>query len=344
MNSFRRQRPVMCPFDYLVFVRKIIKNFIGYIKLNVLAYSPSVNGFPFLTIAKDPTKLAKSSCKREALKFKRTYDDYRCILDESYFRSRNQNILRPALHWDFNLFSLERLTAGFPLLHMATYLFEKSKFLQKFELDFFEMQRAFKAIEDLYHETNPYHNALHATDVAQASYCLLKELRGSLLENHHANVSIAIFSRTQVFKGFSPRRWRSLTLTIKTLILATDITRQSELLQRFESFNKAKDVKKEVEEYKWTSEDVLLVQQIAIKCADISNPCRSWEVCSLWASFITEEFFKQGDREKRLNLPVLPTMDREKTTKAKVQIGKFHPPPFGFYESSQSTASRYRNV
>ncbi|KAL7058271.1 hypothetical protein AAHC03_016407 [Spirometra sp. Aus1] len=222
-----------------------------------------------------------------------------------------------------------------------------------------------EAIEDLYHETNPYHNALHATDVAQASYCLLKEIRvkkiissfdfmcsilaalchdidhpgvnqsflinsrqmlamfykDSLLENHHANVSIAIFSRTRVFKGFSQRRWRSLTHTIKTLILATDITRQSEFLQRFETFNRTRNSTKESEEYRWTSEDVLLVQQIAIKCADISNPCRSWEVYSLWASFIMEEFFKQGDRERRLNLPVLPTMDRENTTKAKVQIG-----------------------
>uniref|UniRef100_A0A0V0J9G8 High affinity cAMP-specific 3',5'-cyclic phosphodiesterase 7A n=1 Tax=Schistocephalus solidus TaxID=70667 RepID=A0A0V0J9G8_SCHSO len=118
----------------------------------------------------------RSSSRREALKFKKTYNDYRCILDESYFRSRT-NILKPALHWDFDLFTLERLTAGFPLLHMATYVFEKNKFLKKFGLDFFEMQRTLKAIEDLYHETNPYHNALHATDVAQASYCLLKELR-----------------------------------------------------------------------------------------------------------------------------------------------------------------------
>lgn len=32
-------------------------------------------------------------------------------------------------------------------------------------------------IEDLYHENNPYHNALHAADVTQATYCLLKRLR-----------------------------------------------------------------------------------------------------------------------------------------------------------------------
>lgn len=29
----------------------------------------------------------------------------------------------------------------------------------------------------MYHENNPYHNALHAADVTQAIYCLLKKLR-----------------------------------------------------------------------------------------------------------------------------------------------------------------------
>ena len=63
-------------------------------------------------------------------------------------------------------------------------------------------------------------------------------------------------------------------------------------------------------------------KQVAIKCADISNPCRHWEVCLQWATNITDEFFRQGDRESVLGLPVMSFMDRSKTTKAKVQIGK----------------------
>ncbi len=59
-----------------------------------------------------------------------------------------------------------------------------------------------------------------------------------------------------------------------------------------------------------------------MKCADISNPCRNWEVCLAWANFITEEFFRQTDREKMLSLQTVPGMDRELTTVPRVQIGR----------------------
>ena len=31
------------------------------------------------------------------------------------------------------------------------------------------------SIEDNYHDSNPYHNIIHATDVTQAMYCYLQE-------------------------------------------------------------------------------------------------------------------------------------------------------------------------
>ncbi|VEL32427.1 unnamed protein product [Protopolystoma xenopodis] len=64
-------------------------------------------------------------------------------------------------------------------------------------------------------------------------------------------------------------------------------------------------------------------QALALKCADISNPCRKWEVYVSWVALVTEEFFRQGDREREYNLPIAPTMDRYATTKPKIQIGKF---------------------
>ncbi|VDM30451.1 unnamed protein product [Hydatigera taeniaeformis] len=231
---------------------------------------------------------------------------------------------------------------SFPLLAIGRYLFEKSKFLQKFHLDYFLFVRLLRTyfsvfyivlgqIEDLYHENNPYHNALHAADVTQATYCLLKRLRvegfisafdfmcallaaichdidhpgvnqafliktkqmlsifyeESVLEHHHSNVCISVLLQSQCH--------------LKRLILATDISKQEEYLDRLEVR---------------LSFDIM-----AIKCADISNPCRHWEACLQWANCITEEFFQQGDRENLLALPVLPLMNRKKTTKAKVQIG-----------------------
>ena len=39
---------------------------------------------------------------------------------------------------------------------------------------------------------------------------------------------------------------------------------------------------------------VFLVLQMALKCADICNPCRPWELSKQWSEKVTEEFFHQG--------------------------------------------------
>ena len=61
--------------------------------------------------------------------------------------------------------------------------------------------------------------------------------------------------------------------------------------------------------------------QIALKCADISNPCRAWEVSKKWSELVCDEFFKQGDYERKLGLPVANINDRHITTVAKIQTG-----------------------
>lgn len=65
----------------------------------------------------------------------------------------------------------------------------------------------------------------------------------------------------------------------------------------------------------------LLVLQIALKCADISNPCRNWEISKKWSLKVCEEFFQQGDCERKLNLPVTPLCDRNTNTIPKIQTG-----------------------
>lgn len=87
---------------------------------------------------------------------------------------------------------------------------------------------------------------------------------------------------------------------------------------------------------------------MALKCADICNPCRPWELSKQWSEKVTEEFFHQGARydhdrdvvclihcsklnlcisisgdvEKKHKLEVSPLCDREANTLASVQIGK----------------------
>lgn len=65
------------------------------------------------------------------------------------------------------------------------------------------------------------------------------------------------------------------------------------------------------------------ILQIALKCADISNPCRPWDISRKWAYKVCEEFFRQGDYERQLNLPVTVLCDRLTTSIPKIQVGFF---------------------
>lgn len=53
---------------------------------------------------------------------------------------------------------------------------------------------------------------------------------------------------------------------------------------------------------------------------DISNAARPWEICKKWSDMIVEEFFLQGEQEKRMGIPISPSMDRETTSPAKIGI------------------------
>lgn len=61
---------------------------------------------------------------------------------------------------------------------------------------------------------------------------------------------------------------------------------------------------------------------MVLHCADISHPAKDWSLHHRWTNQLLEEFFKQGDREQELGLPISPLCDREKTLVAESQIGQ----------------------
>merc|ERR1719171_1438276 len=65
----------------------------------------------------------------------------------------------------------------------------------------------------------------------------------------------------------------------------------------------------------------MLVLQLFMHAADISNPLKPYAICSAWAFRCLDEFFSQGDREKGLGIPVQMLNDRYKVNKPQSQIG-----------------------
>ncbi|XP_011057861.1 PREDICTED: uncharacterized protein LOC105148068 isoform X1 [Acromyrmex echinatior] len=283
------------------------------------------------------------------------------ILDD-IFHGLVQCVLQRAGNWRFNAFTLETVTGGRSLPVLCVHLFHCYGLFQYFSLDVVTVWKLFAFIEEGYHSTNPYHNSIHATDVTQAMHCFLQEKKikthltnleimasliaavthdldhpgvnqpflvatsnhlaalyqnTSVLENHHWRSAIGCLLESGVSAQLPADVRPELQRHISSLILATDITRQQEFLTRFRDYlsNNSLEMKRE--------EDRHFILQIALKCADISNPCRPWDISRKWSYKVCEEFFRQGDYERRLNLPVTPLCDRHTTSIPKIQAGFF---------------------
>ncbi|KAK9863546.1 hypothetical protein WJX84_008465 [Apatococcus fuscideae] len=66
----------------------------------------------------------------------------------------------------------------------------------------------------------------------------------------------------------------------------------------------------------------LLIAQIALKAADIGHLSSPTEVHKRWTTQLTEEFFRQGDRERAMDLKISPLMDRNDSAgMVKSQVG-----------------------
>nr|XP_021208255.2 uncharacterized protein LOC101739482 isoform X3 [Bombyx mori] len=304
----------------------------------------------YLTIRKRRRKSQElSSIRREQL------------LTEYLSRSVSDYLHRNAGEWKFNAFYFDKLAGGRGLPALCLHLFEEHGLMEHFNLDIVKCWKLFTLFESGYHSTNPYHNSIHATDVTQAMHCFL--LQGSIrafirpveiiacllsaiahdifhpgvnqgfliatcnhladlyrnfsvLESHHWRAALSCIIESGLLEE-RPDLQEELKIHLKVLIMATDITRQHDYLSRFKKLLDTNTLDMRIQEHR------ILVLQIALKCADISNPCRPWSVSQKWSVKVCEEFFRQGDYEKMLDLPVTQLCDRDSTSIPKIQTGFF---------------------
>ncbi|XP_042796841.1 high affinity cAMP-specific and IBMX-insensitive 3',5'-cyclic phosphodiesterase 8A isoform X2 [Panthera leo] len=157
----------------------------------------------------------------------------------------------------------------------------------------------------------------------------------AVLESHHAALAFQLTTRDDkcnIFKNMERNDYRTLRQGIIDMVLATEMTKHFEHVNKFvNSINKPLAALEENEETNKdeeaintmlrTPENRTLIKRMLIKCADVSNPCRPLEQCIEWAARISEEYFSQTDEEKQQDLPVvMPVFDRNTCSIPKSQI------------------------
>jgi hypothetical protein len=115
-----------------------------------------------------------------------------------------------------------------------------------------------------------------------------------------------------IFENFSADDYKEMRGKIIAMVLATDFSRHFSDLTKFKSKFSVPELTEEG--------DKLILQEMFMHIADISNPSKPWAFCQKWVDLLFEEYFKLGDMEKDMGLPVSYLCDRKTTVVPSSQV------------------------
>lgn len=268
--------------------------------------------------------------------------------------SRSQNLD----DWTFDVFALTEAASGQVIKYVAYDLLNRYGAMHKFKISPGVLETFLHRVEEGYCRfRNPYHNNLHAVDVMQSMhYCLCNtglmnwltdlEIFASLLaallhdyehtgttnlfhvmsgsdtallyndravlENHHVSASFRLMrdADANILSHLSREEFKELRTLIIDMVLATDMTYHFHQLKLMRTLLTIQE----------PSIDKSKALSLVLHCCDISHPAKHWDVHHRWTMLLLEEFFRQGDLERELDLPISPLCDRKNTLVAESQI------------------------
>lgn len=153
-------------------------------------------------------------------------------------------------------------------------------------------------------------------------------------ENHHvASAFVTLHKPESNFLDFlSHAEYREFRNVVIELVLATDMARTGESLDRFKTAVEKWEAEAEEEDgaagrdfVPTEPADALVTLQLTLKCADIGHLALGWHSHVRWVRRLESEFFSQGDKEKASakHGEVSFLMDREKPGVSQTQVGFF---------------------
>ncbi|KAL5237763.1 hypothetical protein ACI65C_005173 [Semiaphis heraclei] len=268
-------------------------------------------------------------------------------------------VLKDINDWSFDVYKLNNYGNGQPLKYLGYDLLNRYGIFQKFKVPSVVMENFLCRIEEGYsRHKNPYHNNLHGADVTQTVHYMLCQtglmnwltdleifalliaaithdfehtgttnnfhvMSGTeiallyndraVLENYHISSTFRILKDDDcnILQNLTKEEFREFRSLIIDMVLATDMSYH---------FQQLKNMKQLIASPEPTIDKSKAMSMI-LHCADISHPAKEWNMHYRWTSLLLEEFFLQGDMEKKLGLPFSPLCDRNNTLIAESQIG-----------------------
>jgi hypothetical protein len=153
----------------------------------------------------------------------------------------------------------------------------------------------------------------------------------SVMETHHCATTIRVLSNKEafIFESLSAVEQKEIWNMIIKLILITDMARH---------FTFLKEVNERLDQgpfFNNNPAERMSMMQLLLKCADISNVSRPFELADKWCDVLCEEFFRQGDLEKTQGMEYTsPLNDRAHLDKPKSQIGFYQFVCLPLYETT----------
>ena len=146
----------------------------------------------------------------------------------------------------------------------------------------------------------------------------------SILENMHISSTFKLILNNKecnIFENVDTNVYKQIRKQMISCVLATDMAFHNIYVEFLKNCNQAKneDNKEANIDNKKKEEEHQKYMNLLIHSSDISNPTKLFDIYFEWAKLVVEEFWDQGDKEKKLNL--ICSCDREKVSIYQSQLG-----------------------
>lgn len=166
--------------------------------------------------------------------------------------------------------------------------------------------------------------------VSSKSECALIYNDKSVLENMHASRAFRLImgeqkdTKCDLLASFTDEQTKKFRDIVIKTVLSTDMTKHFAKKNFIKGIVLNSELKHETAGTVVDTSDPTTKLQILgyiLHLADISNPTKPTGISTKWTDRVLKEFFRQGDKEAELALPISPLCDRRTTSRAQSQIG-----------------------